>query len=100
MAPTELIVQMQSIWCQDPIVAYTVHAFVPPIVVVAQVPKSSVVVVEAAAVAIDAAGAADTAAAADVVVDIDAPFEAADILPETDHGLAHCLSLRAYHVLL
>jgi len=58
MAPTELTILMQSIWCQDPVVAHTVHGYVPPIVVVPQMPKSSAAMAEAIAGAIDTASAA------------------------------------------
>jgi len=95
MVPVELAGLMQSIWYQDHIVTHLVHAYVPLIVVMAQVSESSAAVAEAAA------GVADTAAiVVDVAMDIVAPSEVIDILAETDHGLACCLSLSTYHVLL
>ena len=62
MAPAEPTVQMQLVWCQNLVVAHIVHAYVPPIMVVAQVLESSAIVAETVA----AAGAVDTVAAADL----------------------------------
>ena len=73
------------------------HAYVPPIVVVAQKLESSTVLAEVVG---GATGAVDTIATVDVAVDIDASSKAADILAEIDHGLARCLSLHTYHILL
>ena len=64
MAPAEPTVQMQLVWCQNLVVAHTVHAYVPPIMVVAQVLESSAIMAETVAAA--AAGAVDTVAAADL----------------------------------
>jgi len=60
--------------------------------------ESSSIMVETVAGA--AAGAIDTVVVADFAVDIAALSEAADILTEIDHGLACCLSLHTYHILL
>ena len=96
MAPAKPTVQMQSVWCQDPVVAHAVHAYVPPIVVVAQVLESAAVVVEVGA----ATGIVDIVVAADVAVDIVVLSEVADILTEIDHDLSYCLFLCTYHILL
>jgi len=95
MVPTELTVQMQSVWCQDHVIAHTVHTSVPLIVVIAQVPESFVILAEAVA----AVGVVNTIVFADVAVDIAASSEAADILTKINHGLARCLSLHTYHIL-
>jgi len=93
MAAAELIRLMQSVWYQYHVKTCTVHVSVPLIMVVAHVPESSVVVVEAAG------GAADTVGATvDAVVVFSAPSEVVDILTETVHGLTRCLSLHAYQV--
>ena len=74
MMPAELTVQMQSVWCQDHVVAHIMHASVPPIVMVAQVPESSSIVAEATVGTIDTTGAANTAAVANIAMDIAAPL--------------------------
>jgi len=72
---------MHSVWCQDPVIAYTVHASIPPIVVVAQVAESSAAMAEAVAGTVHNAGVADiVVVVANITVDIADPSEDANIL--------------------